>query len=167
MHLEAETVTVLCHNLGMLANSHLGLIDAVQKDELSTSRHSRIIDRSINPGTGAIVSQDSLTFKTESQKENGVIEAGEEFFVDYGNNYFHAREDKFGMLFPTETDYKVADSILKDFSIEMEEDMEEVEVAWDDIIISLKKEHRFTTMTMMKKMATMQQRKNVKRHKKG
>ena len=135
MHLEARSSKVLYPSIGMLANSHLGLINAQLREVITTSKHSRVTDRSLNAGTGASVPQDALNFKTSHNKGIG---AGEEIFVDYGPAYFHAREDRFGALFPTINNYKTADAIVKDF-LDTHDDLDsiEAEVAWEGIITSL------------------------------
>ncbi len=74
--MEANNTEALYPNLGMLANSHLGLTNIIQEGERPNL--SRIVDRTIHPGTGAISPFEGLTFKTKSDSK---ISAGEEIFV--------------------------------------------------------------------------------------
>ena len=99
----------------MLANSHLGLTNLNQMG--TRKRDTRFVNRSLNPGSGAISPMDGITFKTQFDSS---INVGEEIFVDYGINYFHAREDKWNLKFPTKDDYNEADVILEEFMKEQQ-----------------------------------------------
>lgn len=110
-HLEAEVSSVLFPNLGMLANSHLGLKNTEQWNTDGIYISDGVEDRESDYSTGAVSEYSSHTFVASAD----VIEKGTELFVDYGENYFHEREHKFGTIFPTEDDYDEADEILKVF----------------------------------------------------
>ena len=107
-------MNILYPNLGMLANSHLGLTNIIQKGGMRT-RYSRINNRKLNSGSGATTPYDGLSFQTKFDSE---INVGDEIFVDYGYSYFHGRESVWNMYFPTDVDYKTADDILENFKLE-------------------------------------------------
>lgn len=134
LQLEANEASVLFPNLGMLANSHLGLVNA-KLIGTNRPRYSRIEDRNVNPGTGAYLSTDGLSFSTNHDKG---IEEGEEIFVDYGPSYFHHRESKWGILFPTKDDYKKADELARKYQWDGDEDtLDEAQAKWDDLLKGL------------------------------
>jgi hypothetical protein len=138
VHLEGNDITLLFPNLGMLANSHLGLVNTHQFQTVKKqSRTSYDFDRAMNAGAGSISSYGSMSFQTDAETTIG---AGEELFVDYGHSYFDYRENKWGMLFPTNEDYKTADGIMHDF-LNMDDDDDstddEEEEIWSNILETL------------------------------
>lgn len=140
---EGDSVNVLYPNLGMLANSHLGLANVNQnvKDGKTVGIGSPE-DRSTDLSTGANTLYHASTFKVSSEKK---IRRGEEIFVDYGVNYFHHREEKFQMVFPTAENYKEADKIVKDFAEKLlvdgkEEITAQHEEEWERIILKLEED---------------------------
>ena len=103
----------------MLANSHLGLVNM---------RHSELWK--IQPwrdGTDALFRPDSLTKDDVGRGANSwhgnvvfdasaPIQAGEEFFVSYGDKWFVSREELLGII-PGDEQFKEADELLKAFSV--------------------------------------------------
>jgi hypothetical protein len=101
---EADDVQSIIPGLGMLANSHTGLVNAV------TVAPQRVEDlhRGRDPGAGA-----STTFHDHHFISAGDIEAGAELFVAYGDSWFRDRKD-LGMI-PLSTSFKKADRLLEKF----------------------------------------------------
>jgi len=106
-------------SLGMLANSHLGLVN-VRHSELwntqpaldGTSSISTQYTNSLtldDVGRGAISHHSNVKF--ESSKK---IEAGEELFVSYGDEWFVKRENIIGIV-PGASHFIEADQILLEF----------------------------------------------------
>ena len=136
VHLEAKESSFLFPNLGMLTNSNLGLFN-VRLGFQRRPRYTRIADRANNPGTGGYMSIDSIAFETLQETS---IQPGEEVFSDYGPNYFHHREAKWGLLFPTADDYKLADEMVEEELWDGDEDtLEETQSKWDDLLAQLER----------------------------
>jgi len=106
-------------SLGMLANSHLGLVN-MRHSELwntqpaldGTSSISTQYTNSLtldDVGRGAISHHSNVKF--ESSKK---IEAGEELFVSYGDEWFVKRENIIGIV-PGSSHFIEADQILHEF----------------------------------------------------
>lgn len=115
----------------MLANSNLGLYN-VRLGFQHRPRYTRITDRVNNPGTGGYMSIDSIAFETLQEKS---IQPGEEIFVDYGLNYFHHREAQWGLLFPSQEDYRLADELVeKELWDGDEYTLQESQSKWDDLL---------------------------------
>jgi len=104
---DAMHVDSLVPGLGMLANSHPGLVNA------QLNSHPYIdtagLQRDIDPGAGAYSTRHGLSYFTTS-----AIASGMELFVDYGNEWFETREKKIGTL-PLSKDYPLADELLSGF----------------------------------------------------
>uniref|UniRef100_A0A7S3V6D3 SET domain-containing protein n=1 Tax=Chaetoceros debilis TaxID=122233 RepID=A0A7S3V6D3_9STRA len=145
-HLESKSSNILYPNLGMLANSHLGLSNIYQTEDKGT--HIEIGsgggnngdgDRSAEFGTGARTLYSATTFTAVKD-----IIQGTEIFADYGESYFHDREEKFQMVFPTFKNYEEADEIVKNFVAEYEikigENSEELRDAWAHTIAELEED---------------------------
>lgn len=113
--------------LGMLANSHLGLVNI---------RHSE--QWKVQPwrdGTDALHRTESMTMEDAGRgahsghgkvrfEASATIEAGEELFVSYGDEWFAAREKLLGIV-PGEDQFTEADGLLRSFSEEHEKWEEE------------------------------------------
>ena len=143
-HLESYDGATLYTTLGMLANSHLELANTYQRTQRRPN-YSRIQNRNVNPGTGSYSNLDGISFMSkddeknnDSNKQKGGIQQGNEIFVFYGINWFHAREEKMDTLFPTSNDYRIADEIVR---IEQwdgnKETIEQSQKKWDDILTKL------------------------------
>jgi len=101
---EAAHVESIVPGLGMLANSHPGLINA----EMVAPHREALLHRGSDPGSGA-----STTFHdVHYLAREGEIEAGAELFVEYGDNWFKRRTDDFGPL-PLSDDYVKADDLME------------------------------------------------------
>jgi hypothetical protein len=138
-HLESDVSSVLYPNLGMLANSHLGLINTVQWNSDGIHISDGVEDRESDYSTGAISEYSSHTFTSHS----AIIEQGTELLVDYGETYFHDREERFGTIFPTENDYDEADMIIEAFvednNVVEGNITDDVRAAWGKIIADLQR----------------------------
>lgn len=110
----------LVSGLGMLANSHLGL---------HNMRHSEVwrVQRWMD-GTDSLFGTDSLTIDDAGRGSHSWhgnvlfdasknIQAGEELFVSYGDEWFVARSDMLGHV-PGQSHYKEADESLSRFLAE-------------------------------------------------
>ncbi len=133
---ESESTSVLYPKIGMIANAHMGLINVEQSsDKIVSERGS--FDRSIDYGTGARSLYNAFTFKVCRYEG---IEQGSELFIDYGEAYFHDREEAFQMIFPTSSNYEEADEIVREFAARMgnegvkDEISDETRKAWKDIV---------------------------------
>lgn len=128
--LESKSSKTLCTNLGMLANSHLGLINARQRSEDGIEILLGSIDRRSDFGTGATSLYHAASFNAEVR-----IERGSELFADYGEQYFHYREEEFNAIFPTHSNYKEADGIVRSFAAKLKAvTTKEDEQAWKDTV---------------------------------
>lgn len=137
---ESHSVNVLYPNLGMLANSHLGLANVNQNVKEGKRVGIGSEDRSRDVSTGANTLYRASTFKVSDEKK---IVRGEEIFVDYGVNYFHHREEKFQMVFPTAENYQEADEIVRNFAKKLQGKDEitvEDEQEWKDMILKLEED---------------------------
>mmetsp|Transcript_14974 Transcript_14974/g.31748 ORF Transcript_14974/g.31748 Transcript_14974/m.31748 type:complete len:735 (-) Transcript_14974:69-2273(-) len=109
---------VVIPGLGMLANSHLGLVNI---------RHSDLWKiQSWRDGTDSYVRSDSFTREDVGRgaqswhgrtlfSANVNIGVGDELFVSYGDEWFLGRERLLGLV-PLGDDFKEADRLLKEFS---------------------------------------------------
>lgn len=107
--------------LGMLANSHLGLWNMkhysdyeIQRNRDGTDSHydtssfaSTLID---DPGRGAYTHHGNVQFVAEKE-----IVAGSELFVNYGDEWFVARETSLGII-PGDNHFVLADDLLRTFA---------------------------------------------------
>ena len=143
-------VVSLNPNVGMLANSHLGLVNVKQTscDGVKSLIGSSDRSKDESAGAGAYSLYNHASFHAVFD-----MEGGEELFVDYGKGYFHGREERFGMVFPTLQNYREADRIVRDFvkSHGWDEDTstgteltdtvtEELKEEWRGIVAKLTKE---------------------------
>jgi len=103
---EAEEVSSLVPGLGALANSHTGLFNV---NMLRARNDNLAYHRSSDPGVGAFSSFHNLAYKVAKN-----IPAGMELFVEYGDEWFSGREEKFGPL-PLSYHFQEADGIVKKF----------------------------------------------------
>jgi hypothetical protein len=103
---EAEEVSSLVPGLGALANSHTGLFNV---DMLRARNDNVGYHRSSDPGVGAFSSFHNLAYKAARD-----IPAGMELFVEYGDEWFSGREEKFGPL-PLSYHFQEADKIVQKF----------------------------------------------------
>ena len=103
-HFEADDVESIVPGMGMLANSHPGLVNA--KIEPPQITHDLVVGR--DPGAGASSNYHNVRFIASQD-----IEAGEELFVKYGDGWFEQRED-LGMV-PLSTDFVRADALVNRF----------------------------------------------------
>lgn len=135
---ESESVNVLYPNLGMLANSHLGLANVNQNVKGGKQVDIGSLDRAKDISTGANTLYRASTFKVSTDHN---IRQGEEIFVDYGVNYFHHREKKFNMIFPTAENYQEADDIVRDFAKRLGDEItEKDEEDWKNMILKLEED---------------------------
>jgi hypothetical protein len=109
--------------LGMLANSHLGLWNMKHYSDYEVQRHhdgtdshydtssflSTLID---DPGRGAYTHHSNVQFVAEKE-----IVAGSELFVNYGDEWFVARETSLGII-PGDNHFILADDLLRSFATE-------------------------------------------------
>jgi hypothetical protein len=102
---EATEIESIVPGLGMLANSHTGLVNAVMKPPQVTN----ILRRDEHPGTGASTNYHNVRFVS-----NQNIEAGAELFVEYGDDWFKYRAEIIGLI-PLSHDFEVADARLQKF----------------------------------------------------
>ena len=99
---DADEVNSVIPGLGMLANSHPGLINAANEGSL----HRRPWTERSHPVTGSFTHYQDLTFSATED-----IEKGQEIFVEYGDNWFMHRSEIFGLL-PLSMDFRAADDLL-------------------------------------------------------
>ena len=104
-------------SLGMLANSHLGLVNMrhtefwqVQRWLDGTDTFTSSDTFTLNDvGRGAYSYHGHVMFETSAN-----IRAGEELFVSYGDEWFTARTSLLGAI-PGANEFKLADEMLKEF----------------------------------------------------
>ena len=102
---EADDVQSVVPGLGMLANSHDGLVNALMvRPSLDTN-----LKRQQDPGAGAVTNYHHLKFTAV-----GDMDAGSEIFVEYGSDWFLQRAQEMGPV-PVSDDFEEADSLLMNF----------------------------------------------------
>lgn len=102
---EARDVQSIVPGLGMLANSHDGLVNALMvRPSLDTN-----LKRLQDPGAGAVTNYHHLSFTAV-----GDMDAGSEIFVEYGSDWFLQRAQEMGPV-PVSDDFGEADSLLLNF----------------------------------------------------
>ena len=132
--LESTNPKILTPNIGMLANSHLGLANTQQRSEKGMHIHVDSEDRTSNFGAGANTLNHYASFSADTD-----IMRGSEIFADYGTSYFQHREEKFNLVFPSRGDYKEADSIVRDFAEKLGDTITEDDAkSWADIVQRVK-----------------------------
>ena len=99
---DAKFVQSIVPGLGMLANSHPGLVNAREEGP----KWKQSVARSV-PEAGAYSQYKNTTFRT-----NQDVPAGHELLVKYGDSWFEAREYAFGENIPLSGDYEEADEIM-------------------------------------------------------
>lgn len=124
---DAGFIESMVPGFGMLANSHTGLHNSAMR----LPYQPPILHRGMDPGAGAsTVSQMDLyrvknsfvisritmlqTYHDVHYVAEKNLVAGEEIFVEYGDNYFTQREDL--SFVPLSTDFKTADKYLAKFN---------------------------------------------------
>mmetsp|Transcript_54754 Transcript_54754/g.163729 ORF Transcript_54754/g.163729 Transcript_54754/m.163729 type:complete len:1090 (-) Transcript_54754:154-3423(-) len=109
-----QTITMI-PGLGMLANSHTGLVNAMMRrpDVDAAGLH-----RSKDPGAGAFSEFHNYRYEAVSlhpdPEKHRAIPAGMELFVEYGDDWFADREYLFGPI-PLSDDFANADHLLDRF----------------------------------------------------
>jgi len=103
---EARDSGSLIPGLGMLANSHLALVNAILNEHPSIDTDG--LQRDIDPGVGAYSAFHGLTYFTLDS-----VPAGMELLVDYGNNWFNDRPQFRHLPFPE--DYIHTNQLLNGF----------------------------------------------------
>jgi hypothetical protein len=104
---EAGQIQSIVPGMGMLANSHPGLVNAKMRPPQITN----ILRRDKDPGAGA-----SSNFHNVRFVANQKIEAGAELFVEYGDEWFDDRYIADTLpLIPLSDDFEAADSRLRKF----------------------------------------------------
>jgi len=102
----ADSVGVMSHGFGALANSHQGLMNL---DEGVPRFDGGGLHRSRDVGAGQF-----SPYHDREVRTTGAVPTGSELFVDYGENWFTSRTDTFGYL-PMGRDYDRVDAFLKTF----------------------------------------------------
>jgi hypothetical protein len=83
-HFEALDIESIVPGLGMLANSHMGLVNAIMRPpEMTADLH-----RGRDPGAGGSTAYNGIHFVSSQE-----IESGAEIFVAYGDSWFRDRLD--------------------------------------------------------------------------
>jgi len=103
---DADRADSLIPGIGMLANSHLGLVNVIMN---RPSIDSAGLNRTVDPGAGAFSTYHSLSHQAERH-----IPAGMEIFPDYGDEWFSLR-DQYSFV-PLLNDYIDADALLHNFT---------------------------------------------------
>lgn len=103
---EADDVMTIIPGLGMLANSHTGLVNS---ENLGSRHQEGPLDRK-QPEAGAYSYHKELTFEA-----NQDLDAGMELYVAYGDHWFEERAYAFGDDLPLSDDFRTADELLKTF----------------------------------------------------
>jgi SET domain len=116
---EAEDVESIIPGLGMLANSHTGLVNA----ELKLPGVIADLHRSRDPGAGAVTNFHDLHFVAIG----GDIDVGSELFVEYGDSWFEERT-ALGMI-PLSTDFQRANELIHSMWNSIKEVQENDELA--------------------------------------
>ena len=99
---EARDVQSIVPGLGMLANSHDGLVNA----HMVRAKIDTHLQRQVDPGAGAVTYYHNLKFTAADD-----LEAGSEIFVQYGSEWFLHRADEMGPV-PVADDFEEADKML-------------------------------------------------------
>ena len=115
---EVTTGAVLVPGLGMLANSHLGLANfrhddiwkvQIEEDGTDSLSVEGLTSSTLNDvGRGASSSHSRVLFYADKN-----IQIGEELFVNYGDEWFTAREEWIGVI-PSKANYEEADRMIEE-----------------------------------------------------
>ena len=100
---DAKKIQSIVPGLGMLANSHPGLVNA--KEQVPQWKPS-VTRNSVE--SGAYSQYKNMTFVASQD-----IPVGHELMVEYGDHWFKAREYAFGQDIPLSRDYQQADEIVE------------------------------------------------------
>jgi hypothetical protein len=103
---EARRIYSIVPALGMLANSHPGLVNARMR---RPTRESGGVHRTTHASAGAFSTFHDIRFVSD-----GPIEAGAELYADYGDSWFERRTD-LGLI-PLKDDFLRADELLQQFN---------------------------------------------------
>mmetsp|Transcript_16707 Transcript_16707/g.23565 ORF Transcript_16707/g.23565 Transcript_16707/m.23565 type:complete len:1238 (-) Transcript_16707:47-3760(-) len=110
---EADEVQSIVPGLGMLANSHTGLVNTHMR---RPALEGFGMTPSEDPSAGTFSNYHGVTWWA-----NGYIPAGMEIFVGYGENWFKHREKDLGIV-PFSGDFEEADRLLRDFWEKIDKD---------------------------------------------
>jgi len=104
----AYSVSVAVPSFGMAGNHHSILHNMDM--EIETDVFVPILDRRFTPNAGAVSDAPPISWCAIRD-----IEAGEELFLYYGENYFETRQETYADL-PSSEDYEQADVIVSNFT---------------------------------------------------
>lgn len=102
----ADVTESLLPGVGMLANSHPGLLNVRMTRPFYDNSG---MERRTDPGVGAFSSFHNYRFLADK-----TIVQGHEIFAEYGDSWFANRENKFGII-PLSNDYIAGDDITYNF----------------------------------------------------
>ena len=114
---ETSMMEGLVPGIGMLANSHLGLVNMrhqdswkteTQKDSTDSFHYTESLTMD-DVGRGSYSTHGNVVFEASNN-----LAAGEELFVSYGVGWFDAREGRIGVV-PDGVHFKEADQMLRSF----------------------------------------------------
>ena len=116
-----DSVISMVPGIGMLANSHTGLVSALMRRPQIDGAG---LHRARDPGAGAVSQYFGYRYHAVYD-----IPAGMELFAEYGDDWFADRQDVFGLL-PLSDDFKKADNTISAFLQDLSEDV----MADDDLL---------------------------------
>jgi hypothetical protein len=131
---EVTTGSSMVPGLGMLANSHLGLVNMRHSDSWSIQRTTdgteSLVLEGLQSSTLDDVGRGSTSYHSRILFDvTKNIQGGEELFVNYGDEWFTAREGWIGVI-PSKKNYEEADrlieSLFHDVTVEEEGHDEDV-----------------------------------------
>ena len=99
---DAQQLYTFMPGIGMLANSYAGLLNVDHQGAGTRERLPRS-----TPSAGALTHYQQVAFAAKRD-----IVAGEELFVEYGDDWFLTREAELGLL-PLESDFALADELVQ------------------------------------------------------
>jgi len=105
---DADSVHSIVPGLGMLANSHPGLVNVVMQPPVREDGNG--IHRSLHPEAGSSSQYHDVHYKSL----HNTIDAGSELFVEYGDAWFSGRTESFGLL-PLSNDFDESQSWLVEY----------------------------------------------------
>ena len=103
---DADLVHSVVPGIGMLANSHPGLVNCHNEG----ANYRRPWTNRTHPATGAFTHYHNLTFSATVP-----IQKGEEIFDEYSDDWFRGREKVFGKI-PLSDDFQMATELLHKFA---------------------------------------------------
>jgi hypothetical protein len=130
---EAGLIESIVPGLGMLANSHPGLVNARMQPPGTVAD----LHRGRDPGAGGSTLYHDIHFVAQQE-----IEAGAEIFVQYGDSWFEDRDD-LGAV-PLSGDYRRAKTVLTNFlkQVDGDTDSELARDIWEVVLVALGGESR-------------------------